>query len=599
MFFARRPATRLVVSDWLIAIGVATVGLLIQRQPPHLTDPASCPGLLEWLVIAASRAGSRMPVATLLTWLNSAGVVLALVALTRWVHRAAGVPVVTAAVSLAAAVTIVTTPALEPSDVLVIGAACAVWLGKPSPRSFLLAVLAVIVPGLALPLAVVAAWFTWRESGAPNRTWRLLAAGLAAFVVFVLALAQTSIMPPLPGQESVVGAGCLVPRELGVQNIRVAIANAFEGTGPVPLAFALLGIFGLRHQIAKRGSWPFLALAILPVVAAAGQPADPVRTLAPAIAAFWWLVAVGVREIVVALSRRRAWQIGAWTLAMLLPVLQWSHRSAIPIGSADEPRGHERLARRDFSQILAALPARSTIVIDDAIAEILLRSAAGAAQVIEKQFTAVPHDRTAVPHDRPAVERLAAAGHVYAMPRAQFDLQHRGLIRVESARPGIPGIVAFERASECAAVDVAWQEAQALARSSHLALVADRPDARGPVVIYLGSSIPLNPHAFDWPAWSVRGYYVGTYDLRREADRVRLDLDSVEDRPPRDNRVFGYPYLTRLDLWRVPNGPTVLAVGLGHAPDAALARAMTTAETSGLRLCPSFPEDIDRLEPRR
>jgi hypothetical protein len=592
MFFARRPGTRLADSDWLIAIGVATVGLLIQRQPAHLTDSASCPGLLEWLVIAASRSGSRMPVATFLTWLNSVGVLLALLALTRWVQRAANVPAVTAAVSLAAAVTIVTTPALAPSDVLVIGAACAACLGNRPPRSFLLAVLAVIVPALALPLAAVAAWFAWRDTGATNRTWRLLAAGLAAFVVFVLALAQISIMPPVPGRESVVGAGCLVPRELGVQSIRVAIATAFEGTGPVPLAFALLGIFGLRHQIANRASWPRLALAILPVFWAAGESADPVRTLATTIAGFWWLVAVGVREIVAALSGRRAWQIGAWALVLLLPLLQWSHRSAIPIGSADEPRGHERLARRDFLQVLAALPARSTIVIDDAITEILLRSSAPAPQVIEKQFTVIPHDGRVAAH-------AATAGFVYAMPRAQFDLQHRGLIRVESARPGIPGIVAFERASECSAVDVAWQEAPVLVRSSHLALVADRPDARGPVVIYLGSSVPLNPHAFDWPAWSVRGYYVGTYDLRREADRVRLDLDSVEDRPPRDNRVFGYPSLTRLDLWRVPNGPTVLAVGLGHAPEAALARAMTTAETSGLRLCPSFPEEIERLEPRR
>ena len=58
MFFARRPAARPVVSHWLIALGVATVGLLLQRQPAHLTDPANCPGLLEWLVITASGSGS-------------------------------------------------------------------------------------------------------------------------------------------------------------------------------------------------------------------------------------------------------------------------------------------------------------------------------------------------------------------------------------------------------------------------------------------------------------------------------------------------------------------------------------------------------------
>jgi hypothetical protein len=397
----------------------------------------------------------------------------------------------------------------------------------------------------------------------------------------------------LPGQEpGISGSGCLIPRGLAVQNVRVTLAKAFEGTGPAPLAFALVGVFGLRHQIPRSRSWPLLALGLVPMVAAAGRMADPVRAFAPTIAAFWWIVAAGVREIVGALSGQRSWQIGAWILALGLPVLQWTHRSAIPTAAADEPRGHEALSRRTFSQILGAIPAQSAIVIDDAITAILWRSSATTEQVAEKRFDVIPHDGL-------AAERAATAGRVYAMPRAQFDLQHRGLIRVENAGPGITGIAAFERASDCSPVDIQWQEARDLVRSSHLALVADRPDARGPVVIYLGSSAPLSPHPYEWPEWTLRGYFVGTYEFRREADRQRLDVDAVEDRPPRDHPVFGYPYVTRLDLWRVPNGPMILPVGLGHPPDAVLVRGMTPADQAGLRLCPSFPAEIERLEPGR
>ena len=601
MLFARRPLSRHALSSWLIAIAVAIVGLLLQRQPAHLIDPVQCPGLLEWLAIGASRSGSRTPIATFLAWLNGAGVFLTLVAMTRWVQRAADAPGATATVSLAGAVTIVRTPALAPSDVLAVGAATAAWLtwsaGSSFARGQLLACLALaltaaIAPALALPLSFAAAWLIWQKADA-NDSSRLLRSALAAIAVLALPLTQSMMIPGLPGQQpGIFSSGCLIPRGLAVQNVEVTLAKAFEGTGPAPLALALVGVFGLRRQILRSDSWPLLALGLVPMVAAAGRMADPVRALAPTIAAFWWIVAAGVREIVASLSEKRSWQVGAWALALGLPVLQWTHRPAIPTAAADEPRGHEALSRRTFSQILGAIPAQSAIVVDDAITAILWRSSATTEQVADKRFNVIPHDGR-------AAERVATAGRIHAMPRAQFDLQHRGLIRVENAGPGITGIAAFERASDCWPVDSQWHDARDLARSSHLALVADRPDARGPVVIYLGSSVPLSPHPYEWPEWSLRGYFVGTYDFGREADRQRLDVDGVEDRPPRDHPVFGYPYVTRLDLWRVPNGPMILPVGLGHPPDAVLVRGMTPADQAGLRLCPSFPAEIKRLEPGR
>jgi hypothetical protein len=587
MFFARRPAARPVVSHWLIALGVATVGLLLQRQPAHLTDPANCPGLLEWLVITASGSGSRVPVATYVAWLNGTGVFLSLVAVTRLIQRAADSLVATTAVSLAAAVTIVTTPTLAPSDVLAIGAASVAWGGKRPLGSFLLAV---VSPALALPLGAAAAWLAWEKSNGTSRR-RLLIASLAAIVVIGLAVAQTVMIPGLPGQEAAVLPGCLIPREPSVQNLRITLAHAFEGTGPAPLAFALLGVFALWHGITQRASWPLIAMAILPLVAAAGRGADPVRTLAPAIAAFWWLVGVGAREVVTALAARPSWRIAAWVFALLLPVLQWSHRSAMPVPAADEPRGHESLTRRDISSMLGALPTRATIVMDDAITSLLMRSWTETGRQTGKVFTVISRDGQ-------EAARPAADAPLFALPRAQFDLQHQGLARVE-IEPRIPGVVAFARAGPCSTVEGQWREAKDLGRSSSLALVSNRPAARGPVVIYLGSSAPLNPHPIDWPSWTMRGYHAATYEMGRDADRPRLDFDGIEDRAPRDDRVFAFPYVTRLDVWRVPGGPMILPIGFDQAPEAVLARGVTAADRAGLRLCPSYPAEIERLEVRR
>jgi hypothetical protein len=185
------------------------------------------------------------------------------------------------------------------------------------------------------------------------------------------------------------------------------------------------------------------------------------------------------------------------------------------------------------------------------------------------------------------------------MPRGQFDLQHQGFSRAETVQPHVPGIAAFERAADCAVLEGKWQHVPDLSRSSSLALVATRPDVRGPVVIYLGSSGPMNPNPLDWPRLSLRGYLAGVYDLRKEADRQRFERDGLEDHAPRDDRVFGFTYLARLEIWRIPDGPMILPIGLGQAPEAVLARGVIRADRNSLRLCPSFPGEIERLELRR
>lgn len=604
MLFARRPrVTRPVVSQWLIAVAVATAGLLIERQPPHLIDPVSCPGLLEWTAIVASRAASRLPLAAFLASLNAAGVFLSLLALTRWIQRAAVAPLATAAVSVAAAFTIVTTPVLASSNVLAIGAACAAWIASESAAATHtfsrlivawvgLALTAAIAPPAAVPLAAAAAWLTWHISDRSRVGIRLGRVGLAAMLVLAWPLAVVAGIPALPGQEtSHALSSCVLPETFSLQNLRESVAHAFAGTGPVPLALASLAAFTLRNRMMRWDVWPFVAIALLPVASLAWSNVEPARALAPTIAAAWWLAAAGYREVIAALTGRTAWRAGAWLLTVLLPVLQWSHRSDLPIAAGDVPRGHEQLTRRDMLQFLSAFPSGSTIVIDDAVTDSLLRAAAETARQRGKAFNVIPR------HGRAAV-RAAAGGPVYAMPRAQFDLQHQGLTRVDDTDAGIRGIVAFERAADCVVLDTEWRETTTLAAASRLAVISSRADARGPVVVYLGSPVALSPHPLDWPAWSLRGYLATTYDMRREGDRQRLAQDGFEDRHPRDARVFGYPHLTRLELWRVPDGPMILPLGLNEQPEVALARGSTATDGSSLDLCPSFPVEIGRLEPR-
>ena len=603
MLPVRRPATRFAVSHWLIAAAVAAAGVFIQSRSPSLVDPPSCPGILEWLSVAAAGSSSRLPLASFITSMNLAGAVFALVALTRWIAYAAGTLPAAIAMSFAAAFTLVPDPTLAPADVIAVGAAASGWLGivhaldSHRLRHIILAgvglvATAAIAPPIAIPLAAATAWVTWSVSAGSSLAVRIFRAAVMAAIVIIVPAAVITTFPQLPGGQQITATSCLVPGSGSAAVIRESLTRALSSTGPVPIVLALLAAFGLRHTFRQSSTWPLVAVAIVPMLAAAWSTSTAVRTLAPAIAALWWMAAAGFREVTNALVDRASWRAGTWALVVLLPALQWSHRSAQPVAPADQPRGHELLTRRDVSQLFATLPSLTSIVVDDAVTDLLFRSAADTARQSGKMFRMIPRN------GREAA-RAAANGPVHAMPRAQFDLQHHGLRRAEVVDAVMPGMIAFEMAGACAVVELRWQETTAPANSTRIAVVASHADARGPVLIYLGSSVALSPHPLDWPTWALRGYYADTYDFGREADRQRFDRDTIEDLPPRSAGVFKFPHITRLELWRVPNGPAALALGLNNRPEIALLRGSTAADGVNLDVCPSFPVEIGSLAPAR
>ena len=585
---SRGSLTDIVVSEWLIAIAAAVIAFLIQRQPPQFADPIACPGLLEWMAISASRSSSRVTMATILTWMNLVLVPLSVGALSLMIQRAGGPAMARAAATVAAAVTVVAAPTLAPSSVTAIGAASiarltcvrapgAAPLSDWRLATVVFAVTAAIAPPLAVALAFVAAWICLQSTDSR----RVVATALTVAIVIGLPAVLLLTFPSLPGEViNAPSIGCLAPHGFSAGAVMDVARHAFGTSGPVPMALALLGAFTSRALVARRDAWPAMGLAVLPLLAAGWSSAEPLRTLAPTIGAFWWLAAIGLRDVVGALSMRRAWRVGAWSIAVLLPVLQWTHRSAVPIDPADLPRGEDALSRRHVSQLFGALPSGSTIVIDDAATDLLLRSSANAAQHSGKVFRFVSRDGR---------DALGAGMNsmFFTMPRAQRRLEHQG-VRRAAANTGIPSVVAFTVAAECTPIGSQWLEADNISLSTAVAVAADRPGARGPVVMYLGAGVAMSPRPVDWPEWTVRGYFVDSYDRSRDADRQRLDVHRREDVAPPDHRVFGFPFIVRFELWRVPDGPMVLPVELGQAPAVAIVRAVTLGDADGLRLCPSF-----------
>ena len=234
---------------------------------------------------------------------------------------------------------------------------------------------------------------------------------------------------------------------------------------------------------------------------------------------------------------------------------------------------------------MSLTPPASALVIDDALTDLLHRAAG--AEVLG-------------PGRRVAPRRVFEVGmavqdtRVFALPRAQFELQHQGFTLDDLSVAGLTGVAEVHAAGACAAMSGTWQPVSELSRGDALAFVASRTEARGPIILYLSGLGPGAPAPRDWPPRAMRGFEQHMYDLRREADRRALQTDIAADRAPASNLIFTSDIVTRLELWRVPDAPLILAVALGHAPTAVIARDRTAGEV-GVSLCPSSDHPVARL----
>jgi hypothetical protein len=297
---------------------------------------------------------------------------------------------------------------------------------------------------------------------------------------------------------------------------------------------------------------------------------------------------VGLREFVRAIGPGVARRIGGAALVASVPAFQLASLGD-PAVPRPAPLGHEDLSGRSLVRLIAALPNDSALVAEDAIVDMLQRAAASNATVADK--------RAGIVSERVEDLDKALTGHrVFALPRAQTDLQQQGFRLQDPQDVFVRGVAEVLPGGACGSIGATWLDLPGATGSTHLAFVADGPDGRGPIIIYLASDAPLRPAPLDWPGLSRRGFFESHYDTTRDADRRQLDADVATDRGPVGHAVLRAPIVTRLELWRVPGAPLTLVVSLERAPGLAVARTRDAGPDSRVRVCPSFGHTVSRLQ---
>ena len=587
-----RWSTRDVAAASARALAIGGVVLVLHRGPAMLAPAAACPGALEGIAIALARLGRSAPLGL---WLFGADRVLAVAAVAVFVvlaRRSSGAWLAAAAAGLAFAAQPAFAPRLSvfgPASVIVSSAMFLalryrtpasgmdwpVWLGLLGS--------AVLAPSAALPLALVAGWHIATAPSGSSRRWRT-----AAIVAGALVACVTALEVAMPGRPPVftLPTSCLLPswsvaiRAGAAEELRSMLTSA----GVFACSLAALGAFTRLGALRDRRAWTVVAFAVVST-AAAWVGRDAARLLAPAMVAFWVLVAVGLTDAVRACRAGIGGRLAAGLLIGLLPLLQLSARADDPRTSAQiAPQGQERLTLQSVAQTLRILPAASAFVVEDATMDLFLRALDGTWQRSGKTLQLVPRRATNV-----AAVLGHPGTHVFALRAAQAELWRIGFRLAETAFPDVTGVAEVREGGACTVVDSQWRGLPDLPRSSVLALVAETDGEAGPLVIYIASDERPAARALDWPPLTMRGFHETSYDQSADADRARLDTSAREDGVPAGSRVLSAPFVTRLELWRTPGAPNALAVELGAMPIGGLARLRPDAAVQRLTVCPAFP----------
>lgn len=592
----------------MLALSVGLVVLALRPHRPWLAEPAACPGVVDLVAVFGSRWLPDVPLASMLAWMNALLVLAAVASFTRLVQVTTGRGAVAAAMGLAVGAAPMFARTMAPSSAAAAFAVCACTflalrgVDRTGPRDApetrgrvlpSLAALGLITPRLIIPAAVVAGWWIWiaRATLAPRR--RVTAAVLASAVVALGGVAVSEALALLPpggaaGPPSALRCAWPDPaafsRSAALEVMRAAAATI----GSLPFGLAALGAFSNAPRLKAAGGWPAVALALAPIVTVAASGSAALTALAPTFVAFWWLVGAGLDEVIKDLRGGVARLAAATVLVLLLPLLQTQRRSSFDAGTPIEARGHDRLSHRGSWRMVRALPDRAVLVEEDAVIDLLLRSVAVELRRAGKTLRVVPRRTQAVADE---LER----GQVFALPRAQLELQHRGFRFTVEAAPPVPGIARVLSGGACRQLGPDWGEIPDLSKTSRLAVVADRPDAYGPVLLFLGSVSRLDQTTLGWPPETTERLLARQYDLGRDEDRRSLAYAVGAHAAPPDSAVFRAPHVTELELRRTPGAPLVLPLALNRAPTGAIARTVSHAPDVRLEICPSFAYEVPTL----
>jgi hypothetical protein len=102
----------------------------------------------------------------------------------------------------------------------------------------------------------------------------------------------------------------------------------------------------------------------------------------------------------------------------------------------------------------------------------------------------------------------------------------------------------------------------------------------------------------DWPSAALHGFNAVSYTTSPQ-DRERLARDAQDDGlPPEWVASSTAAFVARFELWRVPDAPARLAIGVGRTPGRTIAHLETDGRMQ-LALCPAFPHAVRPLTGRR
>ncbi len=510
----------------LPAFAIGLLSAVAHRAPAQLIDPPARDGAAEIIAAWIARAAPHTSPFVALHAVDVASTIAAMAGLVAIVWRLTRHVAVTAAIGMAAAATLPPVPALRPFHAL--------------------------APLLAVAACAVALDAT------PNRRRRDAIAGSALIVA-----ACVWWLPQALARPSLVIAG-----------LGGALARAASTIGPYVCALAALGAFtcARRNRLARAGA----LLAFVLLLTALDE-----TTGASSIGVVIWLAAsVGLIEILRMCRPSIGGRLAAMIFVVLVPLLQWQDWWTSRPQTRAADYGHERLSLDALVDAIDELPADAALATEDASTHVLLRAARARANA------RVP---PAVGRDAAALRTALATRTVFAMPRAQAELQDWGF-RLEDTQT--PGLARVSFGGECRAIGDTWRPVDDLESATAWALVARTPSEAGPVVVYAGFDARPHLETIDWPPAALRGLWPSLYVMSSAVDRAELQRVMKDDDVPVDRQSIAAPFVGRLRLWRTPDAPARLSLSLGAAPRQIIARVVAAADPKYLTLCPAFPHAV-------
>jgi len=582
---ARSPKAAVV--GMCVLSGAVAFWLNAHAEAP-VVDASRTPGLLELVASLAAVARPALPLAKVLAAWHQIAIVsaagftaLAVFLLTRSVTAGA-------AIGLVAAASPLMLPALAPPDAtaLAVSAAAmsAIVGGSAFGASITLMIVAAVVPPLIVPNIALSGLLAF---GSPQR--RLLRVFAAAMLFVLVPAALVLALPAMPGEPFTAALRASLRWPADLRAAAQFIVAVLSSAGPLTLALAAFGAFAMafgeiRAFLPAGAVRRTLAIGfpVAACVAACVPGVDRARVLAPLVVTLWLLAGAGIAELV-SRSRDSRYRAGGLAIAVIFVAVDVTPRINPPPSAAEQrPRlGHESLTRQHFQELLYQIPTDAALVDDDAVTSVLLRSLGGSLERAHKSIRIVA--RTS--DDVATAKNLS---RVFAMPRAQTELQERGVRLVDDAAPPVPGLAEVAAVVPCDALTTTWRSIPSATGVTRLAFVAGNNEARGPIVVYTGGLAAIDTTAINWPALAMRGFYTRSYDRAQPERRQGLADEVANDGAPADAPAVNASNVARTELWRVPGAPQALMFALS-SPSTAVVATQLARGTGPIQLCPVFP----------